>query len=232
MSADVTAERHAVTAAVRLTALRVIAVVGILAVAAFGLALRLRLHAGRGRQPAPGRRRGHRPRGRRRLRPLLGDEPDRQLAAGPLARGRPAVRVRGTGARAARRSSSSTPSSTRSSSASGTRGATSLVGLDNYRFAFTDESMLRSMRNTAVWIVLVPLVAVSVGLAFATLADRLQPRRGRRQVAHLPADGDLVRRRRRHVPPDLQLPTRGLRHEHRAAQRHLDRASGTSRWPG
>jgi alpha-glucoside transport system permease protein len=48
------------------------------------------------------------------------------------------------------------------------------VGLENYGFAFTDESMLRSMRNTALWIVLVPLVAVSVGLAFATLADRLR----------------------------------------------------------
>jgi alpha-glucoside transport system permease protein len=47
------------------------------------------------------------------------------------------------------------------------------VGLDNYRFIFTDESMLRSMRNTALWIVFVPLVAVSVGLVFATLADRL-----------------------------------------------------------
>lgn len=48
------------------------------------------------------------------------------------------------------------------------------VGLDNYEFVFTDESMLRSLRNTAGWIVVVPLVAVSVGLAFATLADRLR----------------------------------------------------------
>jgi len=48
------------------------------------------------------------------------------------------------------------------------------VGLDNYRFVFTDESMLRSIRNTLGWIVLVPLVAVSIGLAFATLADRLR----------------------------------------------------------
>jgi alpha-glucoside transport system permease protein len=47
------------------------------------------------------------------------------------------------------------------------------VGLDNYRFVFTDESMLRSIRNTAGWVVLVPLFAVSVGLVFATLADRL-----------------------------------------------------------
>jgi alpha-glucoside transport system permease protein len=47
------------------------------------------------------------------------------------------------------------------------------VGLDNYRFVFTDRYMLLSMRNTAGWIILVPLFAVSIGLAFATLADRL-----------------------------------------------------------
>ncbi|MGH9233640.1 MAG: carbohydrate ABC transporter permease [Acidimicrobiales bacterium] len=47
------------------------------------------------------------------------------------------------------------------------------VGLDNYEFVFTDESMLRSMRNTGLWIVFVPLVAVSIGLIFATMADRL-----------------------------------------------------------
>ena len=48
------------------------------------------------------------------------------------------------------------------------------VGLDNYRFVFTDPSMLRSIRNTAMWIVFVPLVAVTTGLVFATLADRLR----------------------------------------------------------
>ena len=48
------------------------------------------------------------------------------------------------------------------------------VGIDNYRFVFTDESMLRSIRNTAGWIVFVPAVAVTIGLAFAALADRLR----------------------------------------------------------
>jgi alpha-glucoside transport system permease protein len=48
------------------------------------------------------------------------------------------------------------------------------VGLDNYEFVFTDESMLRSIRNTGLWIVLVPLAAVSTGLVFATVADRLR----------------------------------------------------------
>ena len=48
------------------------------------------------------------------------------------------------------------------------------VGLDNYKFVFTDRHMLRALRNTAGWLILVPLVAVSIGLAFATLADRLR----------------------------------------------------------
>jgi alpha-glucoside transport system permease protein len=48
------------------------------------------------------------------------------------------------------------------------------VGLDNYEFLIQDDSMLRSIRNTLGWIVIVPLVAVSVGLVFATLADRLR----------------------------------------------------------
>jgi alpha-glucoside transport system permease protein len=52
--------------------------------------------------------------------------------------------------------------------------STEFVGLDNYKFVFTDVSMLRSIRNTVGWLVLVPLVAVSIGLAFATMADRLR----------------------------------------------------------
>jgi alpha-glucoside transport system permease protein len=52
--------------------------------------------------------------------------------------------------------------------------STEFVGLDNYKFVFTDVNMLRSIRNTVGWLVLVPLVAVSIGLAFATMADRLR----------------------------------------------------------
>jgi alpha-glucoside transport system permease protein len=52
--------------------------------------------------------------------------------------------------------------------------STEFVGLDNYRFVFTDVNMLRSIRNTLGWLILVPIVAVSIGLAFATMADRLR----------------------------------------------------------
>ena len=47
------------------------------------------------------------------------------------------------------------------------------VGFDNFRFVFTDSDMLRAIRNTAGWIILVPLFAVGIGLIYATLADRL-----------------------------------------------------------
>jgi alpha-glucoside transport system permease protein len=48
------------------------------------------------------------------------------------------------------------------------------VGFENYTFLWENDSMRRSIRNTLGWIVFVPLVAVSVGLMFATLADRLR----------------------------------------------------------
>jgi alpha-glucoside transport system permease protein len=54
------------------------------------------------------------------------------------------------------------------------KNSTTFVGLDNYRFVFTDVDMLRAIRNTAGWLILVPLAAVSIGLAFATMADRLR----------------------------------------------------------
>jgi alpha-glucoside transport system permease protein len=56
----------------------------------------------------------------------------------------------------------------------GDRQGEGFVGLDNYDFVFTDDSMQRAIRNTLAWIVIVPVVATSIGLAFATLADRLR----------------------------------------------------------
>jgi alpha-glucoside transport system permease protein len=48
------------------------------------------------------------------------------------------------------------------------------VGLENFKFVFTDPDMLTAIRNTAGWIILVPLFAVTIGLVYATLADRLR----------------------------------------------------------
>ncbi|HSJ49981.1 MAG TPA: sugar ABC transporter permease [Actinomycetota bacterium] len=52
--------------------------------------------------------------------------------------------------------------------------STEFVGLDNYKFVFTDTQMLKAIRNTAGWMILVPIAAVSIGLAFATMVDRLR----------------------------------------------------------
>ena len=51
--------------------------------------------------------------------------------------------------------------------------STAWIGVDNYRFLVTDEAMLRGVRNTLVWVLVVPSVAVAIGLAVAVLTDRL-----------------------------------------------------------
>jgi len=46
------------------------------------------------------------------------------------------------------------------------------VGLDNYHWMLTQPEALLVLRNTAVWVVLVPIVSTAVGLIYAVLVDR------------------------------------------------------------
>ncbi len=50
------------------------------------------------------------------------------------------------------------------------------VGFANYQQALTESTYLVSLRNSVLWAIVVPIFATAIGLAFATLADRL-PRR-------------------------------------------------------
>ncbi|MFP3882679.1 MAG: carbohydrate ABC transporter permease [Actinomycetota bacterium] len=50
------------------------------------------------------------------------------------------------------------------------------VGLANYQEVFTRSTYLISIRNSVLWALFVPIACTVIGLAFATLADRL-PRR-------------------------------------------------------
>jgi alpha-glucoside transport system permease protein len=50
--------------------------------------------------------------------------------------------------------------------------STQWVGLDNYSWMFTDSGILNVLWNSLLWVVLVPLVATSVGLIYAVLVDR------------------------------------------------------------
>jgi alpha-glucoside transport system permease protein len=47
------------------------------------------------------------------------------------------------------------------------------VGLANYQRALTESTYLVSLRNSVLWAIVVPIFATAIGLAFATLADRL-----------------------------------------------------------
>ncbi len=53
------------------------------------------------------------------------------------------------------------------------RTSTQFVGLRNYVNLFTEQSLLITIRNTAAWVVIVPFVAVTLGLIVAVMADRL-----------------------------------------------------------
>ncbi len=47
------------------------------------------------------------------------------------------------------------------------------VGLDNYIKIFTDSTYQVAIRNSLGWVILVPIAAVVIGLAFATMVDKL-----------------------------------------------------------
>jgi alpha-glucoside transport system permease protein len=48
------------------------------------------------------------------------------------------------------------------------------VGLANYRYAFTDPTMLTALRNNALWLLLFTFLVVCFGLAIAVLTDRVR----------------------------------------------------------
>ena len=52
------------------------------------------------------------------------------------------------------------------------RDGSSFVGLDNYATVFTNDNFQTVLRNTVLWVVLVPLVTTGLGLVYAYLVDR------------------------------------------------------------
>ncbi|OJF75732.1 MAG: ABC transporter [Treponema sp. CETP13] len=52
------------------------------------------------------------------------------------------------------------------------RNSTVFVGLDNYKYIFTDKTMLTSLRNTVLWLFFGTLFSVLFGLITAILAER------------------------------------------------------------
>ncbi|MCL1601156.1 MAG: sugar ABC transporter permease [Actinomycetia bacterium] len=53
------------------------------------------------------------------------------------------------------------------------RNGENFVGFDNYVDVFTDPGTLEALRNSFLWVIIVPALAVGIGLAFAVLSDKL-----------------------------------------------------------
>ncbi|MFF4616558.1 ABC transporter permease [Nonomuraea jabiensis] len=51
---------------------------------------------------------------------------------------------------------------------------TGFVGLGNYASIFTDSSMLTTIRNNLIWVVVAPIVVTTLGLIFAVLTERIR----------------------------------------------------------
>lgn len=62
----------------------------------------------------------------------------------------------------------------------------SFVGLDNYILAFTDPTIFRTILNTLVWIVLVPLLSTGIGLAYAVFIDRAKGEKALKSLVFMP----------------------------------------------
>jgi len=66
------------------------------------------------------------------------------------------------------------------------------VGLANYERIFTDDALLVVLRNTAVWVILTPILATGIGLIYAVLIDRSRFERFAKALIFLPMAISLV----------------------------------------
>lgn len=66
------------------------------------------------------------------------------------------------------------------------------VGLANYRYAFTNSTMLTSFQNNAIWLVIFTIFTVALGLVIAVLVDRVRYERVAKSVIFLPMAISMV----------------------------------------
>jgi alpha-glucoside transport system permease protein len=53
------------------------------------------------------------------------------------------------------------------------RAGDSFVGFDNYKEIFTDDTILTAIKNSAIWVGVVPALVTAIGLVFAVLLERI-----------------------------------------------------------
>jgi alpha-glucoside transport system permease protein len=71
-------------------------------------------------------------------------------------------------------------------------GDTGFVGIDNYKEIFTSSDQLAVLRNTAIWVILTPIVATAIGLIYAVLIDRARFEAVSKALIFLPMAISLV----------------------------------------
>ena len=72
------------------------------------------------------------------------------------------------------------------------RNGQSYIGLDNYVRAFSEDQFQIVLRNTALWVLLVPTLATFIGLVYAVLVDRTRFEKIAKVLVFLPMAISLV----------------------------------------
>jgi len=60
------------------------------------------------------------------------------------------------------------------------------IGLDNFIWAFTQPAGVISLRNTIIWVVLVPFLSTAIGLAYAVFIDKSRGERFYKALVFMP----------------------------------------------
>ena len=60
------------------------------------------------------------------------------------------------------------------------------VGFDNFIWMFTQPEALVTLRNTVIWVILVPTISTAIGLAFAVFVDRSRGERIYKSLIFMP----------------------------------------------
>jgi alpha-glucoside transport system permease protein len=66
------------------------------------------------------------------------------------------------------------------------------AGLDNYKTIFTDSDQITVLRNTALWVIIVPILATFIGLIYSILIDKTRWEKFAKALVFLPMAISLV----------------------------------------
>ncbi len=69
---------------------------------------------------------------------------------------------------------------------------TEYVGLENFKIALTEPMFQQVLRNTAIWVILVPIVSTFIGVVYAVLVDRTRFEKAAKALVFLPMAISMV----------------------------------------